>query len=256
MDSEKELAAAVVAHYSPMPIYQEVAAAHGVADIVIDAGGRGWVIECKLTFGLEVIGQAIRWKDQGVAIVSVAVPVPRSTNKTILAAQKILKRWGVGLIYVERATYPINGVQAHNIREVFPPILSRRKQFRMRNRWEILEHCREEHKTFCPAGSQSGRWSGFKATLERVRKLLQAKGPQTMKQIVDQVETHYASNAVARRCLAQWLPDQRVAPWAVRLEHDGQVLYAAKPQEPDADDEQTETAVAQVKRRPKRRKAP
>lgn len=252
MDSEKELAAAVVAHYAPLPIYQEVAAAHGAADIVIDTGGRGWIIECKLTLGLDVIGQAIRWKEQGVAIVSVAVPVPRSTNKTIWTAQRILKRWGIGLLYVDRATHPVDNAIAFTIREVFAPILSRRKRFTLRNRWEILQHCREEHKTFCPAGSQHGRWSAFKATLDRVRRLLKAAGPQTMSQIISQVETHYASNAVARRCLAQWLPDAKVCPGIVVLRDGDRVLYAHAP-EPEQDDDD-KAPLAKAKRRSNRRK--
>ncbi len=244
MQTEQELAAAVVAHFAPLPIYQEVAAAHGVADIVIDMGGRGWIIETKLTLGLDVIGQAIRWKEQGAVAVSVAVPVPKATNRTIWPAQKILKRWGIGLIYVDRC------LDSYAVREVFPAVLSRQKRFRLRNRWEILQHCREEHKTFCPAGSKAGRWSTFKDTIIRVRQYLRQSGPRSMAQIVADVRTHYASTAVARRCLAQWLPDPKVCPGIVVLKDGDRVLYAAEPEPEVVADE----PVAKAKRRSARNK--
>jgi len=223
---EQTLAAAVVQYFAPAEVFQEVKSRTGAtADIVVKVGPRGWIVECKTALGLAVIWQAMRWKDYGAGIVSVAVPTPRKPYRSeIAAAQRVLQRWGIGLFYVD---------DRGRVREVFPPKLWRRKIGRHPKDWDILQECREQHKTFCPAGSQGGQWSEFKGTLQRVRDLLEERGPLTMKQIVTDVETHYASTAIARRCLHQWLQCAKVCPWAVIIRDGPRLLFAAKPKEPE-----------------------
>lgn len=235
MNPEQILAAAVVAHYAPAEVFQEVKSRTGAtADIVVKVGQIGWIIECKVALGLAVLWQAIRWKEHGAALVSVAVYTPKNPHRNeIAAADRCLRLFGIGLIYVD--------ADRGYVREVRPPKLLRRRfvpeKYGKPRRWEILNECREEHKTFCPAGSQSGQWSAFKATLQAVRDLLEARGPLTMKEILANVETHYANHASARRCLSEWLQCPKVTPWAVVIRDGPRLFFAAKPNVPeDAND--------------------
>ena len=64
---EQKLAAAVIAWLEGFDTHQEVQREPQgpIADIVVDAGGWGWVIECKRSLGLAVLGQARGWQRAG-----------------------------------------------------------------------------------------------------------------------------------------------------------------------------------------------
>jgi hypothetical protein len=109
---ETEVAAAVVAwlEEAGWDVYQEVQVKRfgRIADIVAVMERRVWIIECKTSLSMAVIGQAYDWQES-VHWVSVAVPIlakrkggypirgqrPRFVNR-------VLRDYGIGLIKVER----------------------------------------------------------------------------------------------------------------------------------------------------------
>lgn len=100
---ETELAQAVIWWLQDYQweVYQEVQVfAYGdIADIVAVQNGIYWIIECKTTLNLEVMGQALAWK-YFAHYVSVATPAACRPSKGRELARKILRDKGIGLLAV------------------------------------------------------------------------------------------------------------------------------------------------------------
>lgn len=201
-DTEMKLAAHVIRWLHKKnyeKVYQEVAYGGGTADLVVDRDGRGWVIECKKSLSMAVMGQAYDWQAEH-AYVSVAVKKAQKRDSGRNFARAMCRHFGIGLIEVDRFGY------AH---EVVEPNDQRRKKNVI---GDILQSCRPEHLDFCPAGSQHGAFTAFKGTIADVKKFLGTNGPADVATIVANVKHHYRCASAARRNLAKWLQDRKVCP--------------------------------------------
>lgn len=196
--TEEELAAQVVVHLEGMwDIYQEVRAYPGVADIVArELGGpRVWIVETKMSFGLEVLGQAQRWITYGCAhLASVAIPAPRRRTPGRTFGEMAAERFGIGVFEVGRDT----------VRERVPARLHRR----LNEHHDIRRLLRAEHRTHAKAGSaRGGYWTQFKGTSRAVLAFVRTHPGCSVKELVDGIEHHYASAKGARTTLVGRIRD-------------------------------------------------
>jgi hypothetical protein len=201
---ETDLAKKVVEYLEDLQwdVYQEVQAhsylGSACADIVAVNGPVAWVIECKVTAGLRVIEQALRWKGHA-NMVSIAVP-----NSSWMA-QNVCLKYGIGVLHVRKNLL--------DVYEVERPHLIRKTSKRLR------EKLRPEHKTI-PAGSANGgQWTPFKETCRNVLRSVKHRPGISMKDLLKNTSTHYASPSSGRACLIRWL-DAGVVP-GVEIRRDG-----------------------------------
>lgn len=195
---ETDVARAIIAHFEGFDIYQEVAWMGCVADIVVDVNGWGHVIETKTSLGLPVLAQAAKWVRKGVKRVSIGVPRSKGSDSRHLA-EDIARNAGIGIYELHRF--------GSGVGETIRPRFRRGKS---NPRPDILDVCVEEHKTFCAAGSRSGRWSPYKQTCKLVLKVVEESPGLSIREIVDRVEHHYASDTNARACLLPWIREGKV----------------------------------------------
>lgn len=197
--TEQSLAALVVAWLEAQhwEVYQEVQPHGGgseAADIVAVRSGLVWVIECKTTFSLAVMAQAVRW---GSHLRSVAVPFGNSAERQF-AEQICRQHLQVGVLYV----HPMRDGLPGDVVERCPAPLMR--HYHKRALW-LRKQLRPEHKTSAPAGSQvAKRWTPYQETMEEVRSYLRRKGAEgaTIAEIMQELgKRHYANKASARQCI-------------------------------------------------------
>ena len=211
--SEQALAAVVVRWLEEQhwTVYQEVTAG-GIADIVAVQDRRSWVIECKMTFGLDVLAQASDWKGRANWC-SVAVPHrTRGRGRGGALGEQVARWLGVGvLLEVDDVT----------VREEVPARLWRIDG--RRGARNIRDVCNEGHRTHAAAGaSGGGRWTPFRQTCENIARLALEKPGITVKELVASIEHHYSTPASARAHLPTWIEKGIVD--GVRLERDGRAL--------------------------------
>jgi hypothetical protein len=177
-------------------VYQEVAtrsAPSARADIVARRGPLVWIIECKVRFGLDVLGQAFHWRPYA-HLVSVAV-MPSNHRQTEFLLQ-VLADYGIGYLTV---------YGSGSIHEDVRPAFRRRIDERLKNK------LRKEHETYAKAGNAlSHYFSPFKGTCIDVLAYVQQFPGCTLKQLVENVQTHYASAASAKSALASWIQAGKV----------------------------------------------
>lgn len=198
---ETDLAATVIHYLKDLKydVYQEVG-----PDIVAVMNGRAWIIECKLTLGLGVLAQAWKWaQHRSAAYVSVATPVFRRDDSRAVA-EWFLRYHGIGWLIVSGTTFA-NYRSEYPVREAIPARVLR-PDAAARRYYDIRKFCTEKNRDYEQAGSPAPRsWTPFKQLGEDVRDLLRRKGPLTIREIVENVEHHYASDAGARSRLAHYL---------------------------------------------------
>ena len=217
---ETELAKGVIAWLQDMKwdVYQEVQVfSYGaIADIVGLFDGRTWVIEVKTTLSLKVMEQAYHWKPFS-NLVSVAVP--RGRRGSIEFPWKVLESFGIGLIRVVESSDWVNhaSVPVWEIVELVRPQVNRRPGKYLK------DSLSEAHKTFAEAGNANKlRWSPFQQTCLDVRKFVEKNPGAGLKQIIDNVKTHYQSVQSAKSCIAKYI--QMDVLKGVRSEKDGKKL--------------------------------
>lgn len=202
--TETDLAEPVIAYLEDMKweVYQEVEPKRygDVADIVAVQNGRVWVIELKKTLSLEVIAQADEWRPVA-HYVSIATPVSyrRRITKGARLAEHILCWKGIGWFKVAE---PIKGwYESEFARQKRVPSLNRKALA-----YKILDSLCEEQKTFAKAGNAEGkRWTPFQNTCKQVLATVAHSPGICMKDLVDAISHHYASDAGARANLSQWI---------------------------------------------------
>jgi hypothetical protein len=180
--TEAELATVIVDYLKEWhwEVYQEVEGAGGRCDIMAKRGKILWAVECKLSFGLPVLEQAINWCSQA-HYVSVAVPSDPSW-----VGRDILKRFGIGCLCVSPH------VDA-TVQERVAPLLHRKIH---------PPRLYEEQKSHCAAGgNQGGHWSPFKMTVKNLVTAVRAKPGIEFKDLIVQLDHHYSSNASAKSSL-------------------------------------------------------
>jgi len=188
-ESEADLAREVIGWLQQWgyTIYQEV----GDLDILAVLDGKHtkvlWGIECKRHFNFKVISQAQSWLAY-THRTSVAVPRRRYDARVGEIACRTL---GIGIIQSEPG----------DIREALAPA------FRRKTIPRLLDEVRDFHVDRCVAGSPSGsgRWSPYKQTCSELRRYLTKHPGASMKESIDNIRHHYASQKTARACLCKWL---------------------------------------------------
>ena len=177
--SETDLAKVVISHLEEQgwEIYQEVVCWGGVCDIVGKRGNILWAIECKVSFGLAVIEQAVNHKRQ-FHYSSVAVPSKRGGG----FAERICRKYGVGVLKYK-----------HSVTELIRPKLNRKIA-------PVILH--EEQKTFCEAGSSNGgHWTDFRRTVRMLVQEVSRNPGMEFKEAIRAIDHHYSSFGSAKSCL-------------------------------------------------------
>ena len=204
---ESDLAAPVIEYLQDLrwEVYQEVQTGYAgdIADIVARQGKLLWVIELKKSLSLEVIAQAQIWS-RYAHYASVAIPTrTRSrTSKGRELADRIMAERGIGCIKVQ-------GPESY---QPEPMVVTRGVVAARLNRKASSDKLRnslcEEQKTFATAGNSDGkRWTPFQRTCREVLNAVTKKPGLNMKELVDAVDHHYASDAGARAHLAGWIQE-------------------------------------------------
>lgn len=194
--SEAQLAAAVAAWLGVQgwDVYPEVSLYGGGAraDIVATRSSLLWAIECKRAFGLDVIAQADAWLPYS-NLTSVAVPISRRSDARCFG-EAICSERGIGIINPQndltREWYSRWGRVA--------PKLRRHCNSRLR---DMLS---EEHKKYIPGNADCRYHTPWRETCERVRTFVHARGPSTIREVVEAITHHYDSDRNAISSLRQW----------------------------------------------------
>lgn len=196
---ESELASIVVewlqGHGSD--VYQEVAVLGGVADIVTLDGPMISIIECKLSFGVQVVGQAI---DRVRSAHRVWVAVPAATQGSLLVLRPALELYGIGVLTVAK---PYGSPGRHTVVEQVAPRMNRRSPHAQR----LRDRLEPEHKTFAEAGTASGkRWTAFESTRRELINVVRENPGISMSGAIKIIgKQHYASTSSARQSLSRWV---------------------------------------------------
>jgi len=189
-------------------VYQEIQVhSYGpVLDIAATRGALLWAIEMKLCFSWSLLDQANTWIPRA-NYVSVAI-ASRARISGIRA--RVVHFLGIGCLGVDATFGFVTELASPTLRRKISPTLRR--------------SLREEHKTWAEAGNaHSSRYSPFQATCEAVRNYVRVHPGCTVKDLVDNVHTHYQSTATARNCLAKWIREG-VVP-GVEIRQDGKHLF-------------------------------
>lgn len=190
---ERDLGPPVLAYLEGMQwdCYQEVPGpGGGVADIVCVNGKLVAVVELKTGLGFDVLSQAMGWLPWA-HWVWVAVPAERVGTTARHLARSVCASFGVGVLEL----------QHQRVIEMTAPAIQRRADVA-----KFRDRLRPEHKTFAPAGTNSGKaWTPFQETCKSVRTFLAAQGGAAeLSAVVKGVKHHYASSSSARASLVQW----------------------------------------------------
>lgn len=207
-DSEEQFAATVVAWLRDQKweVYQEVQPERdgSRADIVAVQNRILWVVETKLNYSLELLWQAKQWL--GFAhYVSIAVPYGSARSRGRDMTLTVCKALGVGLLTGRVYGYGIDGGDVA-IEERMAPHLERKISAHY-----LRDFLSDRHKDYAPAGNaRSLYYTPFKRTCESVLAAVKKTPGITMKELIASIQTHYASEASARSCLAYWIEAGKV----------------------------------------------
>ncbi len=202
MKTEQELAGKLVKWLKDQhwDVYQEVQMHQGgnIADIVAAQGPLLWVIECKKTMSLELLGQALEWRKYS-NFTSVCIPyASRRYSKGRTAAKHLLKSNGIGLIEIreEKTGYK----HATDVDVSIRPALRRSISP------SLKKSLNEKQKTYARAGNANGRrWTPFQQTCVEINKIVKRRPGITLKDLVDALpQHHYASDKTARSTIGRY----------------------------------------------------
>lgn len=222
--TEVDLAKKVVTWLTDLrwDVYQEVQIRRSgsIADIVAVQGKRVWVIECKKSMSLQLLGQAEEWK-RFAHMVSVAIPHGNRNSKARFMAALVLERFGIGELLVGSGPPDAYGP---TVQERLAPALSRKAQAN-----DILDCLTEEHKTYAEAGNSKGRrYTPFAATCDTLVRYVKRNPGCSMKEAVEGIPHHYASPQSARISLAKWIDAGIISGIEVRFEGRRKMLFPAE----------------------------
>ena len=190
-ERESDLAAVVVAYLEAMggDVYQEVACAGGVADIVAKIRRELWIVETKTSLSLALLCQAME-RRRAATRVFVAAPYSRNVGDV----GRICEELGIGLLVV-------NAGEDWGSRYGNPHVQERVESRRWNTRPTLV--LAPEHKTHAKAGTaEGGRWTPFRNTAEQLVRLVRDQPGITLKAAIDLIKHHYASSQSARGTLA------------------------------------------------------
>ena len=215
---ESDLAPPLISYLTDLrwEVYQEVQCSYAgdIADLVARQGKLLWVIELKRSLSLEVIAQASIWR-RYAHYASVAIPVRRTsrTSKGRQLAEQIVQERGIGILKVQgpESYQPEPSVVTHGVTDA--------KLNRQAWSDKLRDSLCEEQKTFAVAGNSEGkRWTPFQKTCREVLNVVTKKPGLCMKELVDAVDHHYASDSGARAHLSSWIQEGVVTGVEARRE--------------------------------------
>ena len=167
------------------------------ADIVAVRNSLVWVIETKTSLTFKVYEQAVNWT--GYAnYVSIGIPGKKQPNDF---ACKLLKRDGVGVVWLNNNSLEFRKFNDNGdvVYEYLPPRLQRRTTN------SLKDALRSEHKDFCEAGSQSGGWTPFLATVTAIKRYLTRKEWVAQGEVIKAIVHHYSTDTRCKQAIAQWI---------------------------------------------------
>lgn len=199
-NSESELAESVVIWLKTegWTVYKEVKPLkfNETADIVAIKDDKIWIIESKLAYGSKVLEQAYNWMKYADFV---SIAVPRTYNKNPVL-DFFLKEKGIGRFWVAPSSSPLTKYGYVHL-DTSPRMNNNTsKQF-------IINSLREEQKSSIAGSLSGGTVTPYKLTIDQIRALIRANGPQTIHQIVDSIKHHYANRASAIGTLNKRLVD-------------------------------------------------
>lgn len=197
MKKETEMAKKVIEWLNSQhwEVYQEVKIGSSIADIVSIQGKLIWIIECKLNFSLDLIGQALEWR-RDANFVSIAIPKQkrRYISKARRVGYQILRNYGIGLIEIVNLNADIN-------HQKIEPKLNRKPYSKL-----IKDSLCEKQKYWVPAGTcGGGYWTPFQETCRNVEKIVKTNPGIILKDLIDNLKHHYASDISARASISHWV---------------------------------------------------
>jgi len=218
--AETEVARPVVAHLESQrwDVYQEVEGHGGRADIVAVLGSLVWVVEVKRTLSLSLLAQATAWRPWA-HYVSIAVPQGTRANDGHRFGERLAEERGIGVIVVAA---PVTLGR----KEIRPAVVVPHVMGKLNRRASCVQELRNvlrpEHKTFAEAGGDTGRyWSPFRQTCKLVGEAVKS-GARPLRDVISEIDHHYASDAGARACLTKWIDAGKIP--GVTLRRDGRRL--------------------------------
>lgn len=220
--SESDLLRKVIPEFEARgwEVYQEIAmgntSACGVADLVLVCDGRVMILEGKTSLGLSVLAQADRWRSCA-NWVGIVVPDPardaRGYRRQSIGrefAYKIAEERGIGIWSPGNQNWHAK------------PSLNRRADT------EWLQELTPEMKNCAEAGTdRGGYWTPFKGTCDNVVRYIRKHPGCTLREVIEKISHHYASDSSARSCISSFLRTDRLRPRmfpGVRLEYEGRTM--------------------------------
>jgi hypothetical protein len=217
--SETEIAAKVIKWLDEQhwDIYQEVQFRnYGCrADIVAVRSGYVWVIECKTSLTFTVLEQADHWQSH---FRSIAIPSARSLQGRGFAYHIAVQYLNLGILEIGD-----NGV-----RERTGPKLMR--YFHQSSK-RMISQLREEHKSTLAAGSYGGGYfTPYRQTMNEVKRFIARTPGCTLKEIMQDLSHHYASDTSAKTCIRLALESWE-KNWCNAVKENNVTHYFLKPGE-------------------------
>ena len=167
-----------------------------IADIVARQGPLLIVVELKTSLTFRVVEQAARWVGRAHMVY---IGVPTEGRSQML--RRVLAMLGIGVIVADE----------YKTRESSAPTFHRHIG------QELKKALDNANPTFAEAGNPESRhWTPFQATCHAVREYVHQHPGATLKELVDNVETHYHSPATAKTCIVKWIRANKIP--GLRLE--------------------------------------
>jgi hypothetical protein len=199
-------------------VYQEVQIFSGGprADIIAKQGNILWVVEAKTTLTFSVVEQAEKWLTH-VHRASVAVPSTKRRSGSYMQ-EFLLRHFGIGLFTVNKG-YRQGCDWSNYVSEGLSPRLNRKVHMTDR----IINALSEEHKEWCPAGSNGGGYfTPFSRTRREILYFVKKNPGCTLKELIDGIDHHYASFNSAKGSIVEWIRAGIIND--VRTERDGKLI--------------------------------
>ena len=188
-------------------VYQEVGLGRGYSrrcDIVAvkrEPEKIAWLIEVKTSINKKLYWQAMDCRSHS-KFVSVAVPYPKRYTQARRDWIKDIEQYGIGFIHIH------DDGRIKEVRNPNPETAGNKKTYSYgvyRKEWnEALFNLPEDFKTFCPAGSSGGHLTPFKITCMNIRDYVKDHPGCSLKEVVENVSHHYASDKGAVSTLGTW----------------------------------------------------
>lgn len=164
-------------------VYSEVQAGRNRADVVATSGSAVCVVELKTSLTMELIEQAILWREKAHYIF---IAIPKRKKPIPSFVKRVLRDNKIGILEVGNSFLYSNQVFATQKARFNRPYF---EKFSWNN---IL---REEHKTWAEGGTAGGGYfTPYKLTIENVKHFLYLhRGWHTVDAILEHCETHYSN---------------------------------------------------------------